>query len=213
MTDTQAAVADADRGEAQPSPDATHEPSWQDMLKQYEEQSPAKTQKQPQKAEERVAPPSTNGQSTEAADDDEVRQWVRDQRAKQETEDFQKGISDAVSFLKEADEALADIPDKIAIGILHGEAADNPAFAQAFAMRHRAPHLLQQALKEVANSVAKDLSSKPDPKLTADREAARASVRGTSQTRPDQSDDQKEFEKRISDMSPADFAKWRMTHG
>jgi len=206
MTDTQTAVAGAGQGEAQPSPDAPHEPSLQEMLSEFESSKPADT-KQPQKAEERVAPPSTNGASAEQ--DDELREWVREQKKQKQAEATDKAVNDALSVMRESADGLSDIPERVLRWAIYGEASTNPALVQAFALREQKPAIWQRALKELASSVEQELMSKPDPKTTADREAARASVRGTTQTKPDPDDAQKELSKKVSTMGSLEFEEFK----
>lgn len=209
MTDTQTAVPEADQGEAKPSPDAAHEPSLQDLLAQYNEskKAPADT-KQPQKAEERVAPQPTNS-ATPSGDDDEIREWVRQQREKEQAQATEKAVTDAIGMIRESDESLADVSEKVLAWAIYGEAANNPALLEAFALRETNPAIWQRAMKELGSSVANELASKPDPAATAGREAARASVRGTTQTRPDPDEAQTKLAKDVSEMSRAEFEAFK----
>lgn len=206
MTDTHTATKPVDQGKAQPLPDAEREPNLQDMLAEYDESNPATTQPQP-KTEERVAPQSA-AQTPDTSDDD-IKDWVRQKREQEMRETTDKAVTDAVGFLREADETLSDMPDRVATGLLYAEAANNPDFAKAFALRQRSPQIWNRALKDLASSVADEFTSKPDSKLTADREAARASVRGTTQTRSDPDDAQKKLEQDVSTMGGAEFEEFK----
>lgn len=207
MTDTQTAVTDAGQGVAKPTPDAEHEPSWQELLADYDKQKPADT-KQPQKADERVAPLPAK-ETAPSSDDDEIREWVRQQREKEQAQATDKAVTDAISFVRDSDESLADISEKVLSWAIYGEAASNPALVQAFAVREQNPAIWQRAMKELGRSVANELANRPDSKATEGREAARASLRGTTQTRPDPDEAQTKLEKDVSEMSRADFENFK----
>lgn len=206
MSDTQAATAEAGQSVAQPTPDAKSEPNLKEMLDEFDKQSSQQKTSQP---DDRAAPQSTAPKSDGSADQDEILEWVRQKQEQEQRESTDKAVQEATGFLREADPALADIPDRVAEGLLYAEASRNGDFARAFALRHQSPAVWDRALSELAKSVAADIGPKPDAKLTADREAARASVRGTTQTTPDPDESNAELAKKISEMGRREFAEYK----
>lgn len=206
MSDTQPATADAGQDVAKPTPDAASEPTLKEMLEQFDKQAP---QQKSSQSDDRAAPQSTAPAPKGSDDNAELIEWVRQKQEQEARDTTDKAVKDASSFLREADPVLADIPDRIAEGLLYAEANRNPDFAKAFALRHQSPAVWERALSDLAKSTASELGPKPDAKLTADREAARASIRGTSQTAPDPDEADSELARKISEMGRREFAEYK----
>jgi len=210
MTDTQTAVTDAGQGVAQPTPDAQHEPTLRDLVKEFDDAPKAPEQPKPAAG---VAPQSAGAGQLDPKEDDELRAYVRQKREEEQRAETDKGVKDAISTLKDTEEAFAGLSDKVIEGLMYAEASRNPDFARAFAIRGQSPSAWKTALKELAQSTAAELTSQPDQKLTANREAARASVRGTSQTKLAPEDEKKAFEEKVNKMSPAELDAFIRTNG
>lgn len=211
MTDTQPAAADAGQGVAKPTPDAPREQTLKEILAEL--QDTPKAPEQPQKAAGAAPLPAGAGQPEPAKDDDDLRAYVREQREREARANTDTAVQSAIGTLREVDESLTGLPDKVVEGLMYAEANRNPDFARAFMLRDQSPRAWQTALKELGRSAAQELSSQPDQKLTANREAARASTRGVTQTKPAPDDEKKAFEEKVNKMSPAELEAFIRTNG
>jgi len=102
--------------------------------------------------------------------------------ARQEQQDLEA----TVTQVKGLDENLKDIPDRIVKNLLRAEAADDPRIQKAYNARFQNPEKWQTVQKTLAKTLGEQLQ-RPDSRVTSDTEAARAAVKGSSTTQPDES--------------------------
>jgi len=116
----------------------------------------------------------------------------------------QKDIDAAISFVKDAEDGIKDIPPKIVRGMLEGYASEHEDFAQAFQNRGKDGANWQAALAKAKAAVVEDLRGlSPSTRVVSDVAAATAAVRG-SVSAPPPRDGQPSAQQMFS-MSQRDF--------
>lgn len=97
--------------------------------------------------------------------------------------DTQDAVAHAVTTVKETP-GLENVSDRLVKDILEGAAMRDPRIGKAFAQRDVNPEAYAKVLKSMGKEINKELglqSKQPDPKITADQEALRATVKGQDQ--------------------------------
>lgn len=122
--------------------------------------------------------PQTKPESTEL---NEVVGFVREFKQEREQEQTNKALNDTVAFFKE-DETAAKYPDAILRGYMHGQASDDPAINAAFRQRITNPSGWETAQKTMLNGFLESVKEIKGDQTTDDLAAAKASVRGISET-------------------------------
>lgn len=128
--------------------------------------------------------------------------WIREQKEAEAAKQTQEDIDKAVEFIT----GEMVISQKLANGYLHQIAANDQRFMKAFTERHQNPGGWQKVLDGVKAEFAKEVNEQPDAQLTADRDAARAAVQGTSTTSPDP---QPTSNADLNNMSDAEFKAYK----
>jgi hypothetical protein len=115
----------------------------------------------------------------------EILDFVRSQKEREkarEARESRDALVSAVSMVKETGVSLSD---KLIEARLHIEAQDDPRVAEAWLRRESNPGGWESVLKAVGKKIAGEMATQPDPQLTADRDAVRDSVRGSSTQAPE----------------------------
>ena len=179
-------MTDDVQADAPEAVEQTHEPSLDDLLSEYEQQT-APREEAPRQQAPQVPP-----------DYEYIQQMARDYEAQQ----TKSAIQETVTGIKNLGENLKDVDNEIIEGMLQSRAARDPRIATAWAMRHQKP----SEWNKVAKSLAKELDSKfhfPDRQATEDREALRAAVKsGPVQTNEVSIKD-------LNGMSDSEFAAFK----
>jgi len=199
MTDT-AVVQEPKAAEEPPKEAVTDEPvepSLDELLKEYEQGTEAKPE-QKEAEPDKKAP--DHPQMSEVLD------FVREAQA----ERTQSDISKAVQTAKDGNEALSVLGDTVVRRYLEFEAAEDPRVKNAWMARKSNPEGWNRVLKGLGDKLAKEIQAQPDPQLTNDREAAHASVRGSSTQAPPE---EKVTNEHLNEMSDAEFKREMRKHG
>lgn len=153
--------------------------------------------------DEGTKPPEQKAEPKPEPEITEVLEFVRETQA----EKAQADISEAVKIAKE-NEALSGVGDKVVRRYLEFEAMEDPRVKNAWLARKTNPQGWSQVLKGLGSKLASEIA---DPQLTADREAARNSVRGSSTQAPEEP---KQLDNAHFDaMSDAEFQQEMRKHG
>ena len=114
-------------------------------------------------------------------------------------------VNNAVKVMKDSAPILKTMPDYVVKGALEELNRQDPRVGRAFSLRLEDPTLWNQTVKELGKKLQIDLSSRPDGEAGDNLAAIRASVTSQpgGQTHSGPTDDE------ISDMSPAEFAKYK----
>ena len=160
-------MSEAETPKADAEKPAVEEPSIDDLLKEY---SSTTEQPKPEK------PPSELR---------EVVDYVRDQKARDEKRSFDEGVQSAVDTVleKAGIEAPTEFDKTVVKGILYARANEKESLSQAFNQRGENPDAWQQILGAMAKEFADSRSH--DSKVTADVEAAKQAVQGSTSTAPE----------------------------
>jgi hypothetical protein len=111
--------------------------------------------------------------------------FAQTEMANRANETLQKDLKGAVDFVKDGDEAMKAMSDKVVRGLLEVHAAENESFAAAFKNKSKDPGTWQAKLAEAKTAVQAELKQlSPTARVSSDVLAARASV-GSSSTPPD----------------------------
>lgn len=102
----------------------------------------------------------------------------RKDRQERQQEQTNRAIAEAVSTIKKDMET--DIPDDVLRWMLSGRAGEDARLRAAWMGRDRNPDAFQKVLKGIARDFSASLAQKADEKLSEDREAVAAAVRGAS---------------------------------
>ena len=160
--------ADTPKADSKEEKPAVEEPSIDELLKEYS--STTEQPKQPDK------PPSELR---------EVVDYVRDQKAKDERDSFDEGVQNAVdTVLKAAGiEEPSDFDKTVVEGILYAKANKRQDLSQAFHQRGENPDGWNKILAALGKEFADARSH--DSQVTADVEAAKNAVQGSTSTAPE----------------------------
>jgi hypothetical protein len=120
-------------------------------------------------------------------------------------------VNTIVSKLKEKHEPLKGLSDKMVRARLNLEAAEDPRIARAFAMRHSNPEAWDRVLGGIGERLVSEIGDRPDPKLTANREAAVAAARGRVENAPP--DPNRKSPEELNAMSDAEFEAYKRNLG
>ena len=115
-------------------------------------------------------------------------------------------IDKSVDFISSQMGSEATVPKKVIKAMLNSMAVDDPRLRNAFDQRHADPARWNKVLKSAAKSIQKEFSGLPDRKLTEDRDAVAAVVRGAS--KQTKTEDEAPSFKGWSDNR---FNNWKMT--
>lgn len=105
--------------------------------------------------------------------------FARGEKDKKDQESLDKDLSHAYGVLKEA-EGLGEINDSLLHGFMESYAKDNPSFRKAFESRHKNPDNWEANLVKARGWLEKEIESSFGK--VSDVEAAKAAVKGTSET-------------------------------
>lgn len=99
------------------------------------------------------------------------------------------------------------IPKRAIRGILNDMAIEDPRLRKAYENRRSDPAGWNKVLKAAGKAIRNEFSGLPDKKLTDDREAVAATIRGASKTSSSE-DDTPNFSK----MSDSEYEEWKRKH-
>lgn len=133
---------------------------------------------------------------------DKLRRFAEDYEARE----LQREILDTVHQIKEKHEALGLLSDGFLEARLQYEASRDPRLAKAWVDRHQNPDAWGKVLDGLGSKLSGEISSRPDPQLTQDRETVRNAVRGVS-TAPAAADAPKNDD--LSKMNDAEFEEYK----
>ena len=114
-------------------------------------------------------------------------------------------IDSAVATVKKND-GLKHLPDELVREMLEGSAAADSRLRNAWLQRHQNPGAWTKVLEGWATKKADAFKQLADPKLTADREAVTAAVRGQGATQTQQLD---KSPQEVHAMSDQEFRAWK----
>ncbi len=159
--------------------DARTDPSLDDLLNEYESGAPA--------APADAAPVQQPADAQQTELHNEMRQavaWINQQRQESDAKRIQDDLKSAADVVKGhiGDDTLSD---KLVLNYINGAAGNDPRLLNAWAQRHADPQGWGRVLKGVSEELRTELASRPDPDLTADRNAARNAVSTQAARRPD----------------------------
>jgi len=117
----------------------------------------------------------------------------------------QADIHAAVAMAKKND-GLKHLPDEMVREMLEGSAASDKRLRSAWLQRHDKPETWNKVVEGWATRKADAFKSLPDPKLSQDREALAAAVRGQGAT---QLQKQAKTPQEVHAMSDHDFRAWK----
>lgn len=103
-----------------------------------------------------------------------LRQFANGVQMEREQAQADRDMDSAAKFIKE--EKGINAPDKLIRSFLRNEFFSDQRFNNAFLNRSQNPHGWESAIKRAAKSLDKELSSQPDPEVTADRDAIASAV-------------------------------------
>lgn len=121
--------------------------------------------------------------------------------------------SDIDAAVRTVQEHLSDglpvkLPDRVVRGMLNDLAMQNRGVTAAFQNRHSDPGTWKRVLAASAAQLRKEFGDSVDQRLTSDRAAAQAAVRGASKASATD-DGQPNFAK----MTDNEFEAWKRQHG
>jgi len=138
--------------------------------------------------------------SADATKLDEVHAMLRDTQAREENRVTEQRITESVKSFKEA--SGVPLTDEMAETLLHGKAAQDPRFLQAFKDADKNPAAWNKVVTAFAKSHASQLAKMPDADATADQDALVAAVQSATTKAPMA---EELTDKAIASMSTADF--------
>lgn len=172
----------------------TQEESLDSILSEWDMDEEA-TSKQPSKSEDK---------EPKDANDDEIRQWVREQRQREESRAFNETMDGAVKTMREAvaDDIQHDLSDRAWRGVIHDAAEHDPRVRQAFINRHKNPTGFKKVLRALAKEEAKSQVSKSE---TETRDNVNAAMRaGRKQPPVNDADADAAYRRKVKGMTPAE---------
>jgi hypothetical protein len=189
------AVAEKVNGQDTDSVSATNgtqEESLDSILSEWDMEEEA-TSKQPSKSK-----------TEDAGDDDEIRQWVKEQREREASKAFNETMNGAVKTMREAvkDDIQHDLSDRAWRGVIHDAAEHDPRVRQAFINRHKNPSAFNKVLRALAKEEAKSQVSKSE---TETRDNVSAAMRaGRKQPPVNDADADADYRRKVKGMTPAE---------
>ncbi len=132
--------------------------------------------------DEKVEPAPVAEPKTETPNDDTriLTDYARTAMAR----DFESAVMETVKSMKGRDENLTHLDDDVLRDLLEVRASRDKRIADAWNSRDQKKGAWEAIEKSLAKEFGAKLGARPDPQLTNDREAARASTRGMSTTEP-----------------------------
>lgn len=118
---------------------------------------------------------------------------------------LQADIQSAVSLAKQ-NEGLKHLPDALVREMLEGSAVSDQRLRDAWKQRHDKPEVWGRVVESWATKKADAFRSLADPRLSQDREALAAAVRGQTATPPQP---QAKTPQEVHAMSDQDFRAWK----
>ena len=179
MNDT--AATETQTAEAKPAetPVEKTETTLDDLLNEFKD-----TPQESPKAE----PPKVEALKPEEIDD------LRKFRDEQRMDRVRKEVTQTVESIREAHkDVLGWMTNDWIEGRLDAEARKDPRIGKAFLERDRNPEAWAKVRQKLGERLAEEIKSRPNPQLTADRDAARAAVSGQTATQPSNDIDPKKF--------------------
>lgn len=135
-----------------------------------------------------------------------VIRFAQGKMVEEATAAVQKEVDSAIGALTSGDD-LKGVPKRIARGFLEAWALENPEFKRAFDQRSQNKKGWESALAEASAEFRKELGSLPSNSVRNDVEAAKASVRGTSNA-PSRSEGLRST-KELRRMSDSEFRQYK----
>lgn len=135
-----------------------------------------------------------------------VIQFAEKTMAKEQKQEFEKGVSEAVAQVKAADELKA-LPEAFVRGYLFDHAERDPDFNKAFVERAQNPTAWKSQLEKARASAVEAMKGVPDQKVSETIAAARAAVAGDTSTVPADSD--RLPNEKLNQMSDGEFARYK----
>jgi len=157
----------------EPQVEETTTPSLDELIAEFETNEPAPQPETPPPAEPGPQP------TVDPEKINSVVNYVEQQQQRETRESERAAIDEAVKTAKEV-EGLSDLPDIFVEGALSRKIASDPRLQAAWQNQHNDPAGFNRLIAGVAKDLAGELTTQPDAQLSADREAANASVRTQS---------------------------------
>ena len=201
MTDTENQVPEADtqpQGASTADPvEPNSEPSVDDLLNEFNAPEPDPGQT-----------PAEPNEQVSKEDLTQFKQFMEEQRREKLQENTNKGLSDAVSRVKQhLDDSGVEATDKVINGLMQAHALEDPRFNQAFMNRDANPQAWGKVLSAFAKDVvAKELGQNIDPSVTANKQQLRNAMKGSQSVNPQTPEQEKAAaDKKYLDMPSDEF--------
>lgn len=163
--------------------------SLDDLLNQYSKEFDTET-----------AEPQAQG-TTDDVDKERIKAFME----KYEREETDRSVKTAAQTIINAlgNDVPVSVTEDFIIDLLHGKAARDRRFLNAYMMRNQKPEDWNKVLKGYAGQLKKDFGTPIDRKVTDDVEAVATSIRGRQTSTEDNAPN-------FTKMSDRDFQNWKM---
>lgn len=205
--DNAAAPEANDGAKSDPSADSGEAGSGlEGILDEFDKEFSDRKEPETGKRDEPAKEPESKGPTTDSRID-EVVAWVQQQKQEESRNQVEASLDEGAKLMTDAHPELADVSEDALKGLLIRKVSSDARLARLYVNRDTAPDSWKRAVEQIASDEVAARNRKTDRKATDDREAARQSVKGSRAKQADESG--AEFEQRINEMSPAEFAKFR----